>query len=73
MAPHQKVKKKMVWKYNYLKYSNDINSITILSCRKETKGVIFRAKQHQIGKKETAERCLKLFGGHKKRVWVIHN
>ena len=52
-------KKDPTSKYNFLKDLKDTNSVTCLFCGKETKGGIFRAKQHKIGKKGNAARCLK--------------
>ena len=52
-------KKDLAWKHNYLKDPKDTNSITCLFCGKETKGGIFKEKQHQIEKKGNATRCLK--------------
>ena len=42
-----------------MKDPKDTNSITCLFCGKETKGGIFKEKQHQIEKKGNATRCLK--------------
>ena len=52
-------KKDLAWKYIFLNDPKDTNSITCLFGENETKSGIFITKQHQIGKKGNATRCLK--------------
>ena len=59
-------KKDPAWKYNFLKDLKDTNSVTCLFCGKETKGGIFRAKQHKIGKKGNCK-VFKMSRGSKRR------